>query len=338
MDSTSTGLLFGSPEALTNIDKTTEGHLSPYKGLLAADAFLPPSKQSVIKLSGPSDLLANLEGPLSTNIFSNATDLNALTKNNISTEAIVGNGPSQPNPFGATDLNAVVANNLSLGGGTGGTAVASNADTGTDYRVRIRAGSSASQVEQVLGKNDPTSNILSILYETNGLMFPYTPTIAVSQSVNWDPMSLVGTNFDVLSYQRTPSVTISVTGIFTTQNQREGEYLMAVIHFLRVVTKSYYGVTDAKKGLAGVPPPVLYFEGHGNFIFNKIPCVIKSYSFSFEEGIDSNVFTARMTSLKARLPAKMSIQMELGVQINPDKQKNIFSLDSFRSGKNLEFF
>jgi hypothetical protein len=344
----SLGILRDFPSSLTNLDSASTSNLTPYKGLLAGDATAakgPVSyvgllasdataiaegrKLSVIKVSGPSDLLANLEGPVSTDIFTGGTNLDALVKKNLSSDSITSNLTGKP-----TDSNAAeIANSTILE-----TSMGDSSSSAPDYRVRIRAGTNSAQVEQVLGKNDPTTNILSILYETNGLMFPYTPTIAVSQSVNWDPMSLVHTNYDVLSYQRTPSVTISVTGTFTAQNQREGEYLMAVLHFLRVVTKSYYGVEDAKKGLAGVPPPVLYFEGHGNFIFNKIPCVIKSYSYSFEDGIDSNVFTARMSSLKARLPAKMSIQMELGVQINPNKQKNEFSLDSFRTGKNLEFF
>lgn len=203
-----------------------------------------------------------------------------------------------------------------------------------DTRVRLLAGKTSAVAAQVLGPNDPSSNILSILYETNGLMFPYTPTINVSQAVNWDPISLIQNNFDVNAYQRTPSVNISVSGVFTAQNNREGEYLMAVLHFLRTVSKSYFGQEDRSSGKAGTPPPVLYFDGYGQFMFNKLACVIKSYSYSFEEGIDTNMFVSR-SEMRARLPAKMTISMELGAQVNMNRQRTVFSLDKFRTGELL---
>ncbi len=206
--------------------------------------------------------------------------------------------------------------------------------TGTnDHRLRI----SPQSYEQVLGKNDPQENIMSILWETNGLLFPYTPNVTVSQSVNWDPMALVHTNFDFQNYQRTPSVSISVSGAFTAQNQREGEYVMAVIHFLRVVTKSYFGVEDAQNELAGIPPPVLMLQGFGTHIFKRLPVVIKSYNYTFDENMDATVFYSRNNE-SARLNAKMMISVELAVQTNLDKQRNQFSLDEYRTGKLKGFY
>jgi hypothetical protein len=200
-----------------------------------------------------------------------------------------------------------------------------------DMRIRLRAGKTTSAIEQILGPNKPSENVLSILYETEGMLFPYTPAISVSQSVNWDPIALIQNNYDVNSYQRTPSVNISVTGTFTTQTQREGEYLMAVLHYLRTVTKSYFGVQDRASGKAGTPPPVLYFDGYGDFIFRYIPVVVKSYSYAFDEAVDSSIFTAR-SGHRAKLPAKMSITMELGMQVNMERQREEFSLDKFRTG------
>jgi hypothetical protein len=200
-----------------------------------------------------------------------------------------------------------------------------------DMRIRLRAGKTTSSIAQVLGAKDKT-NILSILYETEGMLFPYTPAISVSQAVNWDPIALIQNNYDVNAYQRTPSVNISVTGTFTTQTQREGEYLMAVLHFLRTVTKSYFGEIDREAGKAGTPPPVLYFDGYGDFMFRYIPVVVKSYSYAFDESVDSNVFTAK-NGMRAKLPAKMTITMELGMQMNMNRQRKEFSLDKFRTGE-----
>jgi hypothetical protein len=202
-----------------------------------------------------------------------------------------------------------------------------------DRRMRLIAGITEESMKQVLGANDPTSNLLAVLYTFKGIMFPFTPTINVSQAVNWDPIALSQTNWDVNAYQKTPSVNISIAGTFTAQNPREGEYLMAVIHFLRVVTKSYFGIKDQDK--AGIPPPVLYLNGYGDAMFNYLPCVVKSTSYSFDESTDTNYFVSRSGN-SAMLPAKLVINMELGVQINPDKQRTEFSLDEFRTGNLLK--
>ena len=220
-----------------------------------------------------------------------------------------------------------------------------------DTRVRIRAGRTSTSIASVLGPNDPTKNLLSIMYETGGLLFPYTPNMTFSQSVNWDPLAMVQTNWDLNTYQRTPSVNVSLNGIFTAQNQREGEYLMAVLHFLRVVTKSYYGTGEgagdtgdaagdkaaisSAQSKAGIPPPVLYLDGYGTLLFRSMPVVIKAFNYTFDENTDSKLFKSR-SGLSARLPAKLMLSIELGAQMNPNRARSEFDLDKFRTGELLK--
>jgi hypothetical protein len=205
----------------------------------------------------------------------------------------------------------------------------------TDTRVRLRA--MLGQEEQVYGPAGDPDNLLSILHPggegTNGLLFPYTPSIAFSQGVNYKDLDMVHTNGDIAAYQRTPSVTLRVNGDFIVQNQREGQYALAVIHFLRTVSKMYFGEKDAKANKAGLPPPVLIFDGYGNYMFNNLPVILLSHSYSFEK--DMNMVSVSTASGFAKVPTKFSIDMELKVQQTPRAMRKDFSLDDFRTGKLL---
>lgn len=199
--------------------------------------------------------------------------------------------------------------------------------TQTDTRVRLRCMRDRETV--VYGPNEP-DNIMSILHETDGLLFPFTPSISVSQTTDYQAMSMVHTNSDVQSYSKTPSVTINVTGKFSVQNQREGKILLAYLHLLRTVSKMYFGEKDAKAGKAGMPPPVMVFSGYGNYMFNEIPVVVRGHSFTLDDTTDSVVINTAGGS--ARLPSLMTITIDLVVQQTPMRQRKEFSLDEFRTG------
>jgi hypothetical protein len=67
-----------------------------------------------------------------------------------------------------------------------------------DFRVRLAPQTKA--ITKIYGE-DTETNLLSPLRETRGLMFPFTPTIEWSQSVNYKTTSLVHSNQDVMSYE-----------------------------------------------------------------------------------------------------------------------------------------
>ena len=96
-------------------------------------------------------------------------------------------------------------------------------------------------------------------------------------------MQTVHTNQDFYVYSKTPSVTLTVSGDFTVQNQEEGQYALAVIHFLRTVTKMNFGDTDS---LAGTPPPILLFNAYGPYVFKDVPVIVKGFSVEFPDTVD----------------------------------------------------
>lgn len=221
-----------------------------------------------------------------------------------------------------------------------------------DQRVRISSMSTVAAQDEVYGPADP-ANILFPLRQTNGLMFPYTPTVSISQDTTYSTADLEHSIYDILSYSKSSSASINVQGKFTVQNQREGEYLLAVIHFLRTVSKTYFGKSDAnvfrdvadqtedatvrklrEDGKAGLPPPVLIFSGYGEMMFSNVRVVVKNYSFSLDENADMVPINLRNGGL-VYLPPVLSLSIGLGVQTNPDDLREDFSLAEFRTGDSL---
>lgn len=194
----------------------------------------------------------------------------------------------------------------------------------SDPRVRLKA-----QSISVYG-----DGIMSILKDTNGLMFPYTPTIQVSQDVNYATMAMTHANTDYHSYTNTPNVSISLTGKFTVQNQREGRYALAALHFLRTASKMHFGESDAAAGKAGLPPPVLLLHGYGTYMFNNIKVLLRNHSYSFDDNVD--MVNVAVANGSARLPALFTVSISLVVQQTPQAMRKRFSLDEFRSGALLE--
>lgn len=197
------------------------------------------------------------------------------------------------------------------------------AQPANDFRMRLKA-----QNPSTYG-----NGIMGVLRETNGMLFPYTPSVQVSQDVNYSSLEMTHANTDYYSYKNTPNVSISVTGKFTAQNNEEGAYCLACLHFLRTMSKMYFGLQDASAGLAGIPPPVLLLNGYGPYMFNNIKVLLQNHSYTLDENTD--MITVPAGSSFARIPALFTISITLKVQQVPAAMREQFSLNSFRSGELL---
>ena len=238
-----------------------------------------------------------------------------------------------------------------------------------DHRVRLSAfDRNNAQAKIDLYGPDDAFNILKPLHATDGVLFPYTPNIQINQDTTWQTADLEHSNFDILSFQKSSSASISLTADFTVQTQREGRYLLAVIHFLRTVSKAYFGAQSVEHfdppttqagstatpqenaattterqrqdGKAGLPPPVLLFSGYGDLMFNDIRVVVKSHSWSYEKTADLIKITLPSPpdspARSVWLPPMMTITMALAMQNNTDRMRDRFNLDEFRTGNLLK--
>jgi len=156
------------------------------------------------------------------------------------------------------------------------------------------------------------------------VIFPFTPMVNLGHQVNYNTYNLTHTNYSVQSYMGTPSPVIQVTGQFTTHTQEEHKYVRDVITFFRTVTKMHYGKKDPK---AGTPPPVCRFTSHGRNMFENVPVVVASFNIPLDGQTDQIVHDG------TALPAIIQLSCDLMVHVNPAKQKEEFSLQSFASGE-----
>tara|TARA_B110000902_G_scaffold24163_1_gene26677 strand:+ start:2676 stop:3272 length:597 start_codon:yes stop_codon:yes gene_type:complete len=166
------------------------------------------------------------------------------------------------------------------------------------------------------------------LRDTQGIVFANQPDIVFNQSVNYTAYNLTHTNYSIQSYAGTPSPTIQLTAQFSNVTQEEHLYTQGVIHFLRSVTKMFYGLNDVDKSpTAGTPPPVLRFSSFGSNQFNNIPVVVGNVSIPYQSDTDLVEVGGQA------LPALQTIALDLLITQNPAKQKRDFSKHAFINGK-----
>jgi len=147
----------------------------------------------------------------------------------------------------------------------------------TDWRVRLSLADGA----QYLYK-DREPGILGPLLATNGVIFPYTPSIETAYTANYDKYDLTHSNYRGYFYKNSAVNDINIRGTFTAQDTFEADYLLAVIHFFRSITKMFYG----QDSLRGAPPPLVYLSGFGDYQFNKHPCLVSNFSYSLPTDVD----------------------------------------------------
>lgn len=148
-----------------------------------------------------------------------------------------------------------------------------------DWRVRLSLSPGATYLYKA---QDP--GILKPLADTDGIIFPYTPSISVQYNASYDGTDLTHSNYKFYTYKNSSVDSVSISCDFTAQDTYEANYLLAVIHFFRSVTKMFYGQDQNPKG--GTPPPLCYLTGLGAFQFDAHPLVITSFNYSLPTDVD----------------------------------------------------
>jgi hypothetical protein len=151
-----------------------------------------------------------------------------------------------------------------------------------DWRVKLRLAPQATYLYKA-----PEPGILAPLAVTDGIIFPYTPTIDVQYRAEYQNYSPTHSNYQHYFYKNSSVQTVQLQAEFTAQDTIEAEYLLAVIHFLKSASKMFYG-QDAERGS---PPPLLYLTGLGEYQFNEAPCVVTEFNYNLPN--DVNYIRAR---------------------------------------------
>jgi hypothetical protein len=124
--------------------------------------------------------------------------------------------------------------------------------------------------------------VLYPLRDSDGVIFPYTPSIDIGYKANYDSYDLIHSNYRGYFYKNSHIDQVQIRATFTAQDTTEANYLLAVIHFFRSVTKMFYG-QDAQRGS---PPPLTYLSGLGDYQFNEHPCVVTQFNYNLPADVN----------------------------------------------------
>jgi hypothetical protein len=147
----------------------------------------------------------------------------------------------------------------------------------TDWRVRLRLAPNSNYLY-----NAQQPGILAALKLTDGVIFPYTPSIETGYTANYEPYDLTHSNYRGYFYKSSHVDAVNIRATFTAQDSKEADYLLAVIHFFRSCTKMFYGQDQQR----GAPPPLVYLNGYGDYQFNEHPCVVSQFNYSLPPDVD----------------------------------------------------
>ena len=190
---------------------------------------------------------------------------------------------------GATDLSLGAAGAAQVGRNQAQAQSVRNArqqpPKSADWRVRIQLAPNADYLyKEPASRNGRESGpgILAPLAKTDGVVFPYTPTIETAYVAKYNAIDLTHSNYKGYFYQGSSVNDITIKGTFTAQDTAEAAYLLAVIHFFRSVTKMFYGQDPQR----GTPPPLVYLSGFGDYQFSDHPCMVANFTYSLPADVD----------------------------------------------------
>ena len=202
-----------------------------------------------------------------------------------------------------------------------------------DWRARIRPKAGGADRFYRTSGTDP--NLLSPIRDSGGLVFQYTPLVYITGMANYTPLDLLGTNYPLLQYNNSTPPRLTITTEFTANTIDEARYMLAVLTFCRIVTKSFYGDQSVANGTFGTPPPVMLFEYLGDHGFNKVPVVVQAYSFALPERVDYVPVNIKIDDKDTTtfVPTEATVTMDIHPYYTPHKLRKKFNLDTMATGQ-----
>lgn len=198
--------------------------------------------------------------------------------------------------FGAVTNAAGTVSNLLSGGGSlsdkllSGTGLSAGAEAIGDVMdaVSMFGGNEASENDWRVRLSIPrwqsfkNSPVLQPLIDAGGLIFPYTPQISINSGAKYTPGSTVHTNFQFNAYKNSDPGSITITAPMNVEDPTQALYWIACVHYLRSASKMFSG-SDPK---AGNPPPIVFLNGYGNYVFKNVPVAIQSFNTTLPQDCD----------------------------------------------------
>lgn len=126
------------------------------------------------------------------------------------------------------------------------------------------------------------------------LIFPYTPTIAISGMAQWQEDPLIHQNVGFQAFQYSKPETYNIEAPFWVEDEAGAEYWLNARDYLRNCTKM----------MGPAPPPILCLKGYGGTIDS--PVIITTYSVNLSS--DVNYISSGGTYVPAKSSFSISVR------------------------------
>jgi len=198
-----------------------------------------------------------------------------------------------------------------------------------DHRVRL----SLPPAAKIHYQKATVPYLLQPLVNTNGVIFPYTPQLIFQHNADYSRSSPTHSNYPLNYYSASNVSDISMFGEFVSENGQDARYVLAVITFLRAVTKMFSNSDD----LAGNPPPILRLSGHGQYLLPNVPVVVNTVSITMPNNVDyitipSGGLNSQGRAMTTRVPKSLDINVGL-TPVYSRAQMRTFGVDRLTSGQ-----
>jgi hypothetical protein len=171
---------------------------------------------------------------------------------------------------------------------------------GQDLRVRIRV------PQKYLTAS--TSGMYGELEQLGGIIFPYTPSISFESKADYASQQPLHSNFAINFYQKSSIGSISISGKFSVQNEKDAGVYIATLHLLKALTKMRSGGTTGDPD-SGAPPPVCRLDGHGEMMLNNVPVAITNFKIELPDSVDYFTLPSNITYSATSVPTISTISV-----------------------------
>lgn len=167
----------------------------------------------------------------------------------------------------------------------------------------------------------------SLLQETNGVVWPYNPSITIATKANYSALDPVHSNYPFQAYKSSSVDDIQISGDFSCETEQDAAYWIQATTFFKASTKMFFG----KSVNAGNPPIICNLSGYGPGILNSIPVVVKSFSVELPEDVNYIKCSSNNFGQATWVPILSKISVTVSPIYNRSKLRQ-FSLQEYASG------
>jgi hypothetical protein len=128
-----------------------------------------------------------------------------------------------------------------------------------------------------------------------------------AHSNSYSQLATTHANYPYYAYQNSEPANLTIVGEFPVQNQTDAAHWVATIHFLRAVTKMFFGGDDATRGN---PPPILKLNGYGNHVFKNVPVIVTNFTCELRADVDYIATHRRPELLKPPTVLKVLVVLQ----------------------------